>query len=1301
MQQRESSSNSSLLLKWWKNINPNKPELGQSSQSNFDLRDTDNLPTTLRERQQSAATTKLSAPQPSFRERTTRPAVRVINRLETAPYEGWQKIKKLALRDRGGQPRDPHRGGLPKSDTLIAQAQANLLPAMILALSLQRDEHDNPRVPVLLSQIAVSVSYDDPHDGTPPVQRPKIRRGMTAIRKRRRPTTYKITVAYGPNLKWVVHRRYWDFVKLHYRYRSHDIVRTRIPHFPNLPIRHAGQKKVGQGDDQSLDDRPPSHMDSVLDSDIHLPQLDKPASNSNILVEPNTEYLPVLQEYLQLLIQKVVPTGYINRLCKFLEISTIGIQLAATNPDGYHGKEGYLTIVTRSDHAPKHSRQFADTIAEGCLCRVVATHLGSSHRPKWFVVRESYIVCVEGPHEDTLFDVFLADGGFEVTRMSFSDQALRQWRSDIRKGKQVGTKLISNRHWTGARSTLCLKNLHGLWYLRAKNETLAKQFEDSIKRMMSSVWCQQHRFDSFAPIRKNIQATWFVDGRDYLWDVSVALDNAKECIYIHDWWLNFHRPLFYYSWLYFSLVFFCSLQSPELYLRRPAAHNLQWRLDKLLKRKADQGVKIYIVMYKEVAMALPLYSHYAKKHLLSLSDNIHVQRHPSRALDIFNKSNIFFWAHHEKICVIDYDIAYIGGIDLCFGRWDTATHAVVDEGDPTLNPNNRHPQMWPGKDYSNPRILDFHTLDRPFEDNMDRSKLPRMPWHDVSMRLCGQSARDVARHFVQRWNFLRRRKPSAPKRPTPLLVPKPDLPSSFTIDPNDRRLCHPHTSRQCDVQVLRSVSEWSIGNLNHVEQSIHSAYVDTIENSEHFVYIGKATGMTVIENKIGDALVKRILRAKAENKRWRAIIVIPLIPGFEANVEETEATTVRLIMHCQFLSICRGPDSLLGRLRAAGIERTHDYINFFGLRNWGELNNEFVTEQVYIHAKVMIVDDRTVIMGSANINERSQLGTRDSEIAACVQDQEMIDSTVDGKPAQVSKFAHTLRLRLMCEHVGIDVDTLEDDPSTSPAFTKHVDKSRVKPIPPIVQPLSEKEEPSDKYMVDDPADCTIGAAAQPNSPTLETNAVTREETGDSTSSPEEEKSESEHRHSSASMFGSKKRKNLKEQHAAFWTTLDCDTDNNGDGVDPESSYSRVPVDSLAMQYTASEIRNLLVDPLSDACQDFWYATARRNTHLFRQSFLVVPDNNVRSWDQHREFLKMAKIYLGRKDAKDGTKATAAAAVVTTEPVIMYETGETVRDLLKQIQGHLVIWPNQFLEEEDKKNEFVFGHDKLMPLEIFD
>jgi phosphatidylserine/phosphatidylglycerophosphate/cardiolipin synthase-like enzyme len=49
---------------------------------------------------------------------------------------------------------------------------------------------------------------------------------------------------------------------------------------------------------------------------------------------------------------------------------------------------------------------------------------------------------------------------------------------------------------------------------------------------------QSHRFESFAPARDGNDVKWYVDGRDYFWAISVALDRAKETIYIEDWWLS-------------------------------------------------------------------------------------------------------------------------------------------------------------------------------------------------------------------------------------------------------------------------------------------------------------------------------------------------------------------------------------------------------------------------------------------------------------------------------------------------------------------------------------------------------------------------------------------------------------------------------------------------------------------------------------------------------------------------------------------------------------------------------------------
>ena len=117
---------------------------------------------------------------------------------------------------------------------------------------------------------------------------------------------------------------------------------------------------------------------------------------------------------------------------------------------------------------------------------------------------------------------------------------------------------------------------------------------------------------------------------------------------------------------------------------------------------------------------------------------------------------------------------------------------------------------------------------------------------------------------------------------------------------------------------------------------------------------------------------------------------------------------------------------LFCKIEEKGID-PDQYIQFFSLRKWGRIgsNRTLVTEQLYIHAKTMIVDDRSVIIGSANINERSMRGLRDSEVAAVVRDKEMVKSKMNGKPYMAAKFAHTLRMRLMREHLGVNIDIVD------------------------------------------------------------------------------------------------------------------------------------------------------------------------------------------------------------------------------------------------------------------------------------
>jgi phospholipase D1/2 len=79
----------------------------------------------------------------------------------------------------------------------------------------------------------------------------------------------------------------------------------------------------------------------------------------------------------------------------------------------------------------------------------------------------------------------------------------------------------------------------------------------------------------------------------------------------------------------------------------------------------------------------------------------------------------------------------------------------------------------------------------------------------------------------------------------------------------------------------------------------------------------------------------------------------------------------------------------------------------------------FVSEELYIHSKLLIADDQIVICGSANLNDRSQLGDHDSEIAIIIQDPDQVDSYMDGQPYRVSKFATSLRREIFRKHLGL------------------------------------------------------------------------------------------------------------------------------------------------------------------------------------------------------------------------------------------------------------------------------------------
>ncbi|XP_037125552.1 phospholipase D1 isoform X1 [Syngnathus acus] len=589
------------------------------------------------------------------------------------------------------------------------------------------------------------------------------------------------------------------------------------------------------------------------------------------------------------------------------------------------------------------------------------------------------------------------------------------------------------RAYTDTKYGVCIENFTRNLIIKCSSYRQAHWWSHEINRLAETChFLKVQRFGGFAPPRDNTLTKWYVNGRDYFADLADALEQAKEEIFITDWWL-----------------------SPEVFLKRPATDNV-WRLDEVLNRKAEQGVRVCVMLYKEVELALGINSEHSKRTLMDLHPNIKVMRHPDHVSSV-----VVLWAHHEKMVAIDQTVAFVGGIDLAFGRWDDSQYRLTDLGstDTAEKVTETEPQgetdengsaspkasdkptrelvdltgntkLWLGKDYSNFIKKDWVQLDRPFEDNIDRTKVPRMPWRDLSAALHGKAARDVARHFIQRWNFTKIFKIKYKDDFYPYLLPKSrcsadDL--SFTVP----------GSKKAKVQVLRSADRWSTGTC---ENSILNAYIHTIESSQHYIYIENqffiscADGKTVY-NGIGDAIVNRILRAYREQKKYRVFVVIPLLPGFEGDITTGGGNAIKAILHFTYRTICRGEQSILSRLSEMEDKWT-EYITVCGLRTKAELSQSLVTELIYVHSKTLIADDRCYIIGSANINDRSMLGSRDSELAVFVEDEERIPSVMGGEEYEAGPLTLALRKECFSVLVGAasDPNINIDDPISDDLF---------------------------------------------------------------------------------------------------------------------------------------------------------------------------------------------------------------------------------------------------------------------------
>uniref|UniRef100_A0AC34F7V6 Phospholipase n=1 Tax=Panagrolaimus sp. ES5 TaxID=591445 RepID=A0AC34F7V6_9BILA len=860
---------------------------------------------------------------------------------------------------------------------------------------------------------------------------------------------------------------------------------------------------------------------------------------------------------------------------------------------------------------------------------------------KWLIIKDTYC-CYMNPSNEQIRQVLLIDEHFEINPKDMDD---------IKKREFV------------------IANSQHVLHLKCKYEVQAELWQkklESVCLTTGQIWLQQKRFGASFPERENALCEWFVDARAYYEKAASFMEMAREEIFIADWWL-----------------------SPEIYMKRPMAEANKWRLDVLLKRIAERGVRIFVLLYKEVEMALGLNSMYTKRTLQGLHPNIKVMRHP----DHYVTQGTFMWAHHEKLIIIDQLIAFVGGVDLCYGRWDDHAHVLTDLGSIQLSPrpdeeftmtnglvqavgaatsslvndatdNNKHQKdekkpdengsrktakenitkndkgdaindedkndkgdaindeefvlkeddedkpskssgsrikqkfgkvlkmkklqsdgkedrkgaeafedvkldeeqqknikldeeqqksfsatpepgtpstpvgaahnaikIWQRKkrhepideSFSRERIIrdtlnssnrklpkgtarvnknpkstaataasgvvaghsnkasssnplkatesrnsnvlrkvianlkttrakkrwryaletddmneeymvnyyrqqnekvDMSGLEgagklwpgKDYEYFTDRYQVPRMPWHDLHALTFGEVARDVARHFIQRWNATKNEKLKN-NAAYPFLIPKS---YDWTKVPKVFQSENTYTG---NIQILRSVSNWS-ALIDKTEASIQQAYLSLIANSKHYVYIENQFFVSMINsndvsNEICRVICDRIIKADRNGESFRLYIMVPLLPGFEGDIKNSQYSALLAVLHYTYLSISRGPHSLLECLKQAGVEDPWKYISITGLRTHDELVGKLVTELIYVHCKLMIVDDLHTIIGSANINDRSQVGYRDSEVCLLMTDTEFVSGIMNGKPYKAGKFASSLRKRLMKEHLGL------------------------------------------------------------------------------------------------------------------------------------------------------------------------------------------------------------------------------------------------------------------------------------------
>ncbi|KAK3022839.1 hypothetical protein RJ639_046659 [Escallonia herrerae] len=465
-------------------------------------------------------------------------------------------------------------------------------------------------------------------------------------------------------------------------------------------------------------------------------------------------------------------------------------------------------------------------------------------------------------------------------------------------------------------------------------------------------------------------------------------------------------------------------------------------LGDLLRSKSQEGVRVLLLVWDDPS----------SRSIMGYKTDGVMQTHDEETRRFFKHSSVqevgTIYTHHQKSVLVDADagnnqrriIAFLGGLDLCDGRYDTPEHPILR----TLKTVHED-------DYHNPT----------YAGNV--VGCPREPWHDLHCKIDGPGAYDVLTNFEERW--LKASKPHGIKK---LKMSYDDALLRIERMPEimgagDAPCVSDNSPESWHVQIFRSIDSNSVrgfpkdpkdataknlvcGKNVLIDMSIHTAYVTAIRAAQHYIYIenqyfigssynwGSHKDLGA-NNLIPMEIALKIAAKIKSHERFAAYIVVPMWP--EGN--PTGAATQR-ILFWQHKTMQMMYETIYKALVEVGLEAAflpQDYLNFYCLGNREAISTDDISERasvantpqalsrknrrfmIYVHSKGMIVDDEYVILGSANINQRSMEGTRDTEIAmGAYQPHHTWARNLSNPHGEVYGY----RMSLWAEHLGVIED---------------------------------------------------------------------------------------------------------------------------------------------------------------------------------------------------------------------------------------------------------------------------------------